>query len=111
MSLETQVGHASDLIAGRGTSSDLPEDKLKAVADKVDEIYKKLERLQTKQLSNNIVINSCHAGQAHFKEQSSTHTDSSDSLSGDLYPGDLNPGDLNLQQEEAVDQSQTENTL
>jgi hypothetical protein len=58
--LESQVGHASDLIAARGTPNQLCEDKLKAVADKVDEISAKLERLQTSQPSNNIVINSCH---------------------------------------------------
>ena len=43
--LESQVGHASDLLADRNTSNEVPEAGLKALADKVDGILIKLETI------------------------------------------------------------------
>ena len=75
LNLESQVGHASDFIASRGTTSDVPEDKLKAVADKLDEISRKLEQQQSSHPANNIVFNSCHPGQLLSKQHTSSQTD------------------------------------
>ena len=73
--LESQVGHASDLLADRNTSNELPEVRLKALADKVDGILVKLERLQTSQPLNNIVINSCNPDQSHQRQSNFTQTE------------------------------------
>ena len=73
--LESQVGHASDLLADRNAPNELPNAALKALADKVDGILVRLERLQTSHPSNNIVINSCHADHSQQGQNTSTQTE------------------------------------
>ena len=79
MNLESQVGHASDLISARVTTSDIPNDGLQSLSEKVEEIFRKLAKLENSNPVNNIVINSCSHGhaQSNLSHHSSTHTDSS----------------------------------
>ena len=91
MNLEAQVGHASDLFADRNnTTTRPPEHELKALAEKVDSIVLKLEKLQTSQPSNNIVINSCRSENPSSMLHSSTQTDVSDlNTSNDTFSESL----------------------
>ena len=79
MNLESQVGHASDIISARATTNDIPNDRLQSLSEKVEEISRKFAKLENSHPVNNIVINSCSHGhaQSHLSHHSSTQTDSS----------------------------------
>ena len=73
--LEAQVGHSSNLFAARGSTGEVTEENLRTLADKVDQMTIKLERMQATHPSNSIVINSCHPSLSHQKKHSSVQTD------------------------------------
>ena len=79
MNLESQVGHASDIISDRATTNDIPNDRLQSLSEKVEEIFRKFAKLENSHPLNNIVINSCSHGhaQSYLSHHSSTQTDSS----------------------------------
>ena len=64
MNLESQVGHASDIISDRATTNDIPNDRLQSLSEKVEEIFRKFDKLENSHPVNNIVINSCSLGHA-----------------------------------------------
>ena len=81
--LESQVGHASDIIADRVSPSNLSQDKLDDLCDKIKEISTKMERLQSSHPANSIVINSCHHNLPHTEQHSVSQTE---------HNGNDNPG-------------------
>ena len=74
--LESQVGHASEYISARAPSSDIAEDRLRSLSDKIEWLCSKIERLEHPSPPNNIFINSCKADSLHTRMQHmSTQTD------------------------------------
>ena len=57
--LEAQVSHATDFIASRDSSKDSKEDRLGAIAEKVERLAESVTSLKTFNPAHNIVINPC----------------------------------------------------
>ena len=91
------------MIADRDTPSNHSEVKLKVLADKIDLISKKVERLHEPHSANNIVINSClphsrpQIASSHTQTESGAddiqHTVGDPSASADSY--DMQHDDTN----------------
>ena len=94
INLEIQVGHASDMIGGRSTPENPSADKLRNITDKLEVIFKGIEKLQTPQSSNNIVINPCQSSYHLPKQNCSTQTDDKQ----DTPDSGARPGDEELQE-------------
>ena len=69
------------MIADRDTPSNHSEVKLKVLADKIDLISKKVERLHEPHSANNIVINSCHS---HSRTQTVSSLTQTNSVADDI---------------------------
>ena len=67
LQLESQIGHAGDILAARDTSTETNANPLQAVQTRIDSIENKLVSLLTSQPANNIVINNCH--QEHIEKK------------------------------------------
>ena len=72
--LEVQIGHASDYVSARNTHSNIAENNLNTVDERLENLYRKIERLENPSTSNNITINSCHSSKATTQQHSSTQT-------------------------------------
>ena len=73
--LECQVGYAGDMLASRETARDIPEDRIKIVVEKINELSVKVEKLSLTTTANNIVINPCSRTSQPRLQDSSAQTD------------------------------------
>ena len=80
------MGHASDLIADRVSPSNMSEDKLDDLYNKVKEISIKIEMLKSSHpaTANRIVIKSCHPDISHPKQQQQHSASKTDQTGDDM---------------------------
>ena len=119
--LEAVVGHAADTVAARDSPpahTSISENNCKVLADKVDEISKKLEQLRASGSypSNNIVINSCNTGGLHSSRQNSFTQTEETHVTQQAHPEDAqaHPEQDHAEQdkhEQGPDRTPPQNTL
>ena len=96
--LEAQVSHATDFIASRETSKDSDEDRLGAIADKVERLAESVGNLRVSNPAHSIVINSCSTNPnpvchtcKKVNVSTQTYTPASDQDNSALPPHNVSP--------------------
>ena len=79
LQLESVVGHATEFIATRDTTKDIPDDPLRAILTRIELIENRISNSLSSNPTNSIVINSCKS--EHYptlveRKTCSTQTDS-----------------------------------